>query len=100
MLHRSLHTLALGAVWTSAELSGRLRAQLTGLANCQQSPLPAPAACQQLLADAINDAHPHRFRQNDCAEVAAQLWGEQMLHTPDIPVLDELFQQLLLEELL
>jgi hypothetical protein len=95
MLKRSLTELATGAVFASETLAARLLADLR-----RQAPLfddkSLPADCRSALVRDLDRLHPHRFRLNDLRRAVDIWWPDSLFVDGKWPLLDELFDQLML----
>lgn len=95
MLKRSLTELATGGVFASETLAKRVLADLR-----RQVPLfgdrSLPADCRAALLGDLDRLNPHRFRLNDLRHAFDILWPDGLFVDGKWPLLDELFDQMML----
>jgi hypothetical protein len=101
MLEQSLLELAIATCFSSAALARKLKVDLCAIAS---PGLPNHEAfqldCHILLAKALDDDYPRRFRHNDVTRALQLTWPKGMIlgsRGEAIPFLDLLFERLIIE---
>ena len=93
MLKRSLHELSIATLFNCVEVKTCLHEYIK---NKQQHIGTLLPTCREKLGPAFERAHPHQFRLPDIERVFNSIWDEKLFSGPDIPLLDSLFNRLML----
>lgn len=94
MLKRSLSELAIATLLGSEDIAVCLRDFLT--AGGQQDLATLRPLCRNKLASTLARDYPHQFRLTDIDRACASLWKDDLFSNPGLPLLDELFQRLMM----
>lgn len=100
MIHRSLYETTIGALFSSHEIANDFREFLQQRhRNAFTIPCDAKqlqSRCRERLEEEIDRRAGRHFRLGDIERLVAQFWNDDFLGRGRLPVLDELFQELML----